>query len=435
MTEIIPFHGTRFNAATAGEIGRLIAPPYDVINPTLREALYHQSEYNIARITKAERAPGAAPYEPAAGIWRAWRQAGVVTRDPVAGFYVYEQFFRVHDQALSRTALIALVRIRQPGDGILPHENTLAGPRADRLELLRATRTHFGLVFGIYADPPAGVDALLDPVKTTHPLAHASDRENQLHRLWAITAPDEIAEIRRLVQEKEILIADGHHRYETALNYRNEHPEDPAAQYVMIALVNASHSGLVVLPTHRLVKGTPGFHPGRFLVGLHRNFNVRTYPGDSAAVRAAVLNALRAYHERGEHVFGAYLGDGNHYILSLRGLDRMNGVSDRSEAWRRLDVAILHSLILEDALRITPEAIQKQEQIEYVQDFPHTLQDAAEQVQRGKAQALFLLNPTPVDEVLAVAHHGERMPQKSTFFYPKVYTGMVMDCLDDSLKP
>jgi len=426
MPQILPFCGVRYDSRVAGEVGKLIAPPYDVIDAHLREVLLHDSEYNIAWVIRADRDESEAPYCAAARRWEVWRRAGVVRPDPEPSLYVYEQHFHMRERKFSRTALTALVELKRFGDGILPHEKTHSGPRADRLELLRATRTQFGQVFALYQDPEDLIDAALDEAKREPPLVRTATRDNVLHRLWSITDTERISRLQRLLADKELLIADGHHRYETALAYRDENQ--------MMALVNAANAGLVVLPTHRLVRGLPDFDPERFLGRLRRDFHVRSYPGDSSAVRSAVLKAMRARQNEGRHAFCLYLGNGRHHLLVLRDESGMDDVADRSDVWRRLDVAILHHLVLGKAMGIAPEAIEGQEHIEYVQDFPHAVRQAADSVRGRGAQALFLLNPTRVEDILAVAHRRELMPQKSTFFYPKVHTGIVMNCLDVALE-
>jgi uncharacterized protein (DUF1015 family) len=433
MADIIPFRGTRYCPSEAGDISTLVSPPYDVIDAQMRHVLFGLSDYNIARIIKADRQDGDAPYAPAAALWRSWREAGIVGRDPAPAVYVYEQRFEVDEHRFVRTGIIALVRIEEAG-GVLPHETTLSGPRADRLELLRATQTQFGLVFGLYADPERRIDRLLESAKDAAPLAHACERQKECNRLWALTDPDALRDIQAAMADKELLIADGHHRYETALAYRRDHPDWPAAGYRMMALVNTADEGLVILPTHRLVKGLADFDAGAFLARLRRDFDVRTYPGRGEAVREALLDALHAARSEGRHAFGLDVGDGNHYLLTLHSLESMADLPDRSETWRSLDVAILHHVILDKALGITAERLAAQAHLSYIHDFAHARRAAAERVSRGEAQALLFLNPTRIDEVISVARKGERMPQKSTFFYPKVVTGLVMNCLNDSLE-
>jgi len=433
MAEVFPFRGYRYDCAVAGELGKLIAPPYDVIDGTLRDALFRLSEYNIARITRADRKPSAPsgnPYESASALFAEWRKRGVFTQEEQPTIYIYEQFFEVSGRKFSRTGLIALVRLQNLGTDVLAHEDTLVGPRMDRLDLIRAARTQFGQVFGLYPDPDKRVDRVLEQVKSTRPLIRVADPWDFHHRLWLLTDAEAIAEIQRAMRDKQILIADGHHRYETSLAYSQERPECAAAQFRMMTLVNMSNVGLVILPIHRLVKGLPSFDPGAFLTALNKSFQVLSYPGESAAVRTAVLEAIRAHQNEGRHAFSLFLGNGNYHVLVLKREDTMNRVLDHSSAWRRLDVTILHRLILERELGITPERLTAQTNMEYVQDFPHAIKEAADRVSSGNCQALFFLNPTRVEEILAVAENRERMPQKSTFFYPKVYTGFVFYGLD-----
>ena len=418
----------------AGDVGKLIAPPYDVIDEQLRDTLLRLSEYNIAHVTRAERQPSAAsgnPYDAAGKLWADWKAGGVVKPDEQPTVYVYEQFFELHGHKLSRTAMIARVRLESLGKGVLPHEDTLAAPREDRLMLLRATRAQFGPVFGLYPDPEERIDRLLGEAKTQRPLTQAVDSDGLLHRLWGLTDSAAVTEIHEAMLPKELLLADGHHRYETALAYRDEHPECEAAQFRLMALVNMSNTGLVVLPTHRLIKALRDFSAAEFLGRLKRAFDVRVYPGGGHVVCRAACEAIRSHQARGRNAFCLFLGDGNHYVLVLRRPDMMDRAQDRSEAWRRLDVSILQRLILRELLGITRERLQNQANVEYIQDFPHALDEAHRRVEHGKAQALFQLNPTRVEDVQAVVHNHERMPQKSTFFYPKVYSGLVFYSVED----
>jgi len=433
MAEVVPFRGYRYDPSVAGDVAKLIAPPYDVIDDALRDVLFQLSEYNIAHIIRAVRNeddPSGNPYSAAAARLAEWRERGAIRRDEQPAIYVYEQFFEVHERKFSRSGIIALARLERPGEGVLPHENTLTGPRQDRLDLTRATRTQLGQVFGLYPDPEGGIDSLLESAQARRPLVQAADAWGHLHRLWVITDPGTIADIREQLKDKEILIADGHHRYESALAYAAERPESDGAKYRMMTLVNMSNIGLVVLPIHRLVKAVPEFDAQAFLPRLRRAFKINAYPGESPAARTAVLDSIRSHYAAGRHAFGLCMGDGNHYVLLLREEALMDDIPGHSTIWHRLDVTILHHLILEKLLGITPERLQAQANVEYVQDFPHTIQEAVERVHSGECQALFFLNPTRVEEVQAVARNRERMPQKSTFFYPKVYTGMVFNEVD-----
>ena len=428
MAEIVPFRGCRYDPTVAGEIGKLIAPPYDVIDSELRDTLFRLSEYNIAHIIRADRQegdPSANPYASAAALCKDWRARGVIMRDEQLAIYVYEQFFEISEQKFSRTGFIVLVRLQNLGTGVLPHESTLVGPRMDRLDLVRATRMQFGQVFGLYPDPERRVDGILEQAKAKRPLIQAADPGNLHHRIWPLTDPETIAEVQDAMRDKQILIADGHHRYETSLAYSQEHPDCEAARFRMMTLVNISNPGLIILPIHRLVKGLSDFDPEAFLTALKKNFQVLPYPGQSQAVRTAVTEAIRTHQAEGRHAFGLFLGTGNYYVIILERNDLMACVEGHSEAWCRLDVTILQHLILDKLLGITRERLENQTNVEYVQDFPHAIKNAADRVASGDGQALFLLNATRVKDVLEVAENRERMPQKSTFFFPKVYTGLV----------
>ena len=432
MAQILPFQGYRFRADAAGDVARLIAPPYDVIDPALRDTLWRLSPYNISRVTRADRdekAPN--PYDAAGKLWAEWLSKGILAKDAQPALYVYEQRFEVRGQRLNRTALIARVRLKPHGEGVLPHENTLSGPRADRLLLMRATETQFGQVFGLYQDPAAEVDTLLETVKRRPPTTQAADRQDLLHRLWAVTDEPTIARLTQLMESKDILIADGHPRYETSLAYMAEHPENEAAKWRMMALVNTGNPGLVILPIHRGIKNIPGFKPQEFLAKLRKQFDIKTYPGDTAASRDAALQEIREQQAAGRNAYVLQLNDGYQRAIILRDPKAMEIVQGHSDAWRRLDVAVLHHLILEPLLGITAERLAAESNVEYIHDFPHSIEEAAARVRSGASQALFLLNATRADEVQAVARNREKMPQKSTFFYPKVYTGMVVYRMKD----
>ena len=431
MAQVLPFQAYRYSASLGEEMSRLIAPPYDVIDPALRDTLYRLSEHNIARITRADRREDAGnPYADAGALWEQWRGQRVVERDARPALYVYEQHFEVHGQRYARTAVIGRVQLAKPGEGVMPHENTLLGPRMDRLELTRATNTQFGLIFGLYDDAQGAVDRALEAVRADRPLVHAVDGQDLLHRMWALTDPAAIAQVQQVIAHRDILIADGHHRYETCLAFQKEHPEWPATGYAMMALVNMTSPGLVILPIHRCIKGLANFDLDAFLTAIRKDFHVQAYPGDTSGVRAAVIDETRRLQAQGRHALGLFTADGVHRILTLRDTSALDAIEGHSTAWRRLDVTVLHRLILE-RLGITAERLQAESNVEYVQDYSHAINDAADRVTSGKCQMLFLLNPTRAEEVQEVARHNERMPQKSTFFFPKMYSGLVFYRMDE----
>ncbi len=443
MPELLPFRAIRYDARVVGGLEKVIAPPYDVVDQPHYERLLAASPYNVIRLTlpagPAAHESGAADdasYARSASMVRQWLAQDVLCRDDRPAIYVYEQRF-VLGKAYSRTGFIALMRLVEFGEGIRPHERTLSGPKQDRLKLLRATKMNFGQVFALYEDAKGEVDTILDAAKTGPPLAAATDGEGIKHALWVIADPAVVRRIQSTLRDAEIFIADGHHRYETALNYLRGNPDSPAARYRMMTFVNMSNPGLVVLPTHRLVHGLANFDGHEFLKRLGAQFAIERVSGDDADATVRAQSILRAHLQAGRRAFALYVGDGNFHIAALRDAKAMDAVPIRSNAWKQLDVAILHSLVLEGALGVSQESIAAGRNIEYVKDLGDCsagspVGEAVRKVRTHEAQALFLLNPTRVEDVAAVAREGEKMPQKSTFFYPKVYTGLVMRLLDDA---
>jgi len=428
VAEILPFRGIRFDEARAGPLSDLVAPPYDVIDPTLQEILYRRSPHNIVRIDLPKPQPEPEPYAGAATTLRDWLERGILRRDEAPAIYVTEEEFEIHGRRRRRTGMVALVRLVELGDGIHPHEHTLSGAKLDRLRFLRATRANIGHVFGLFNDTSGDLDTILEKAKRGTPLGEARDIEGTRRILWAIRDVGTISRIRSAMRQREIYLADGHHRYETALAYMKEHPESPAARYRMMTLVSVRDSGLVILPTHRLVLGRTGFYAEQLLQSLQVNFHVEPVASGAESAKA-LLDALAA--RRGTHVFGLCLRGERRYLLRLQPRAALPGAG-RAAVWRRLDAVIFQTLILEHALGIRSEDVAEGRCVEYVKDFEPDIRAALEKVESGVAHALFLLNPPQPEEVQAVAAAGERMPQKTTFFYPKVYSGMVMRMLEDN---
>jgi len=440
MADIVPFRGVRYNSAVVGDLARVISPPYDVIDARLRKKLLQASPYNIARIIRAEPDLGAEPmehYRDSAGLFRAWMEDGVLVQDAQPAMYVYEQRFQVDGDEKARTGMVVLTRLEELGKGVLPHERTLSGPKADRLNLLRATRANFGQIFSLYSDPGGDVGQLLARAKFLPTLEDVTDDEGIVHRLWAVTDEATIRAIQQRMAGRPLFIADGHHRYETALNYSHERPDLQSAGYRMMTLVSMADPGLVILPTHRLVKNVPDFAAGTLLEGLKTDFEIAKSERATAAARQEMLRELAARQTQGGHAFGLYMNDGHYYLLTLRNPEATSSVHGVSSAARELDVAILHALILERHLGIDAEALEKETNVEYVKAIGKAVSESVAKIEKaaragaGAYQALFFMNPTRVDQVQAVASQGEKMPQKSTFFYPKVYTGVVINRLED----
>ena len=433
MAEIAPLRPLRYDLDRLPHgLASVVAPPYDVISAAQRVELAARDPHNVVRLILPE-GEGDAKYANAAKLLTEWRSAGVLVRDNERAFYRYDQSFLSPDggKAIMRRGFLALVRLVPLSARIvLPHERTLTGPKEDRLKLFRATQTNLSPGFMLYRDPRGELDG---PLSTAQPVAEFSTADGVHHALAKVTAEDAITAIVEGIAESSLLIADGHHRYETALRYSEETSErapqaGPLAchRYFMTFLVNGDDPNLVVFPTHRLVHSLPSFSLDRMLETAKAWFVELELPARSTA--AEILAALRYAGKKGPSVAAAS-SDGRAAILTLRGdvdLGAHSTLGKRPEAVRKTDAAVLHSAILEELLGITPEAQAAKTNLQYLQDAAASLAE----VRAGKGQVLFLMNATPVAEVRRVAEAGEVMPQKSTFFYPKVLTGLTIHTLE-----
>jgi uncharacterized protein (DUF1015 family) len=439
MAEIFPFPAYRYSPARV-RLDDVLTQPYDKIPPELQEQYYACSPYNLIPIEKGRSFSGDTPdnnvYTRAAEALRAWTAEGILVHDPAPSIYVYTQEYAVPgaSEVRTRRGFIALGRLRDYADGVVfRHEHTHSGPKADRLELLRHTRCHTGQLFMLYADPARRIDALLEQVTRVPAPVEVRDDFGVVHRLWPVAEPEALERFRREMAEKKLVIADGHHRYETALAYRNEcraalPAPDPNAPHekVMMTFVNAHSEGLTILPTHRVVSGVSGFEFDAFRERLNNSFDWYSYPFTGGAERAAVLAEFRsdlARRGRGRNALGAYAGNGAFYLFVLRrGTDLDELLPDVSSLQRRLDVALLHRLVLERVLEITPEAVRAGRHVSYERE----MEAAIARVDRGEAQLCLLLNPVRVEQVMEIALAGEVLPQKSTDFYPKLLSGLTV---------
>lgn len=429
MAEIRPFRGLRYDPARAGALDTLIAPPYDVISPAQQEALYAASPYNIVRL-ELGREEGEARYANAAALLAQWRRDGVLVPEGRPALYLYEQRFTIDGQRYRRRAIIGRVRLEPFETGaIRPHEYTLSGPKEDRLRLLEATRTQVSPVYTLYR---AGADDPLRALAMPSAAVSATDRAGEEHILAPITDPEVHAAFARYLRERPLYIADGHHRYETALHYRDQRRAaaatwtgDEPENFVMMALTPHDDPGLVILPIHRLVhRPLPPGTPER----LQRYFHLTLLPWQSEADETAALERLRAYAAARPAFVAAGVYPGRLLLMTQRDAAAVAALmpAERSAAWRALAVNVLQYGVLQAALGIDLDAIAAGG----VVSFTENAREALAELRTGRATAAFLLNPTRVEEVFAVADAGDRMPQKSTFFYPKLGTGLVLNALD-----
>jgi uncharacterized protein (DUF1015 family) len=441
MAIISPFRAWRYDPERVA-VQQVVTQPYDKITPAMQERYYEASPYNLVRIILGKRLPGDSEsenvYTRAAASFLDWRQTGILRRDGERSIYRYSQTFNVRggvpgSQALAeRRGFIAVGRIEEYSAGVVfRHEQTLAKPKADRLDLLRANRAHFGQIFMLYSGE-GKVDAALDSAISEGrvPDIAVSDEYEVVHRLWKVSDVAAISAVQEQMRDKKLIIADGHHRYETALNYRNERRAAaetgsgiPAAyDSVMMTFVDMDRPGLVILPTHRVVFGLPSFSATKFQSDARRFFNIEEVdPGIDAVRATAILN-------QAGHAGTALLAVTADAAFLLHdpkdiGSSLFGKLSLRQQA---LDVVQLHKCLLEGVLKISEDAIRNQENISYCRE----PSDALSQVQRGKVQMAFLMNPVRMHQVRDIAFGGEVLPQKSTDFYPKLLSGLTIYALD-----
>lgn len=441
MATVAPFRGIVFNEARAGKIQNLVCPPYDIISPAEQQELYRKSPYNVVRLEFGLTSPGDTDsdnrYTRAAALLDEWLRDAILRQGADPALYVYEMDYRMGGRGKKIRGFICLVRLEDYETGIVkPHETTLSGPKTDRLNLLRACKAGFSQIYSLISDPQGTVSGILAALPK-RPDMEVTAADGVTHRVWTYTDAAGIDAIVRYLAGQPIFIADGHHRYDTALNYRNERRAATGSftgaegfNYVPMFLARIEDPGLTVLPAHRALFNLTDFHPRTFERDLSRYFNIeridftkKSEPAD----RRTVLETMagRADHA---HVFGMRVKDEHcYYLLSLRNAADMDAlIPDKSAAYRQLDVSILHHLIIDRLLGVRMETHKLGLNIEYIKE----ADEAVKRVADGSAEVVFLMNPTKVTEVRDVATAGERMPQKATYFYPKLLSGLVMHRID-----
>jgi uncharacterized protein (DUF1015 family) len=427
MADIRAFRGFRYDLGRSGALTDLVAPPYDVIDPALQQALYDKSPYNAIRIELTRDEPGDTPtsnrYTRAAQTLSGWMTDHILQQDTLRTLYVVEQAFAVDGQTYRRRGFIARVRLEPFGGGrIFPHEETMSGPKEDRLKLMHATGMNLSPLFGLYPDPANELFARLEPqLLRTLPL-EAKDHQGVISRLWPITDERAVGSVVSGMMDRPIFIADGHHRYETALRYLEEAraagqvPNDEAApNFVMMMLVSMSDPGLVILPTHRLVSGFPGLTAGRLRSALSSHFSFES--ADSAREAWELIEIDGTQSALGFHT----KSDGTWLVARFKTPAFMAELApNHTPEWRELAVALLHVAALD---RLLPEATGGRAKSTYV----HTLGEVEAAVAAGECDLAALVPPVTMDHVEGIAGNREKMPPKSTYFYPKLLTGLVFN--------
>ena len=435
--EIRPFKAYRFNDAIVGNAGSCVSPPYDVINSEQADELYKKSQYNIVRVIKGKTQPGDSEgnnqYTRAAAYLNDWIKKGVLKQDSSENIYTYVQNFEIAGEAFERLTFIALGKLEEFGKIVRPHEQTLSKPKIDRLNLQRATGATFGLVFMLYEDKKKIADKIIRKAEDQKPAIDFVDEYEVRHRLFLISDKNDIGQIEKMMSDKSVIIADGHHRYETGLNYYKE-TGNAAAAYQAMAFTNTRNKGLIILAAHRVAGNLKDFDISELIAELKENFEITEYKFDSkpdkAKAKQKMLSQMKAEYEKDRNVFGIYSGKGAFYTAVLKNKKAMDeAAGNMSSAWRSLDVAVLHKLILEALLGIDEKKLAGESNIEYVKDTPNAIDDSIARVDAGKKQVVFFMNPPKIEQIQKVADAGEKMPQKSTYFYPKMYTGLTVNKL------
>jgi uncharacterized protein (DUF1015 family) len=422
-----------------------VTQPYDKISPAMQQAYYQRSPYNLVRVIlglpELFDSEESNVYTRAAKNFVEWRTTGVLAQDNEPAIYAYSQRYEVPatpGKFQERRGFIALGGVEDYSQGVIfRHEKTLPKAKSDRLNLLRATRAHFGQIFMLYSDPGQTAEKLLFANSAT-PDIEVTDEYGVLHRVWKVSEPGTINMLLSAMQDKKLIIADGHHRYETALNYSKEHapgskspaerptgslpqPAYPEAA-TMMTFVNMDAPGLTILPTHRVVHGLKNFDAAEFLKRAAQYFEVQ--PVSAASDTTAIMQQLAEAGKKGVS-FVAVTKSGSHLLTAKKSAIEAR-LADQPERQRRLDVVQLHSVVLEDVLGISQQAVLDQSHLRYVREAA----DAMQQVRSGDAEVAFLMNPVTLDQLREVAFAGDVMPQKSTDFYPKLLSGLAIYALD-----
>jgi uncharacterized protein (DUF1015 family) len=446
MAHIIPFKGILYNKEKIKDMKHVVAPPYDVISPSEQEELYKRHENNVVRLILGKESESDTiennRYTRARDSFESWQRDSILIKDAFPSIYVYSQEYHLGEaegfEKKRRIGFISLSKLEDFGEGkIHPHENTLAKPKEDRLKLMQHCNANFSSIFGLFSDPSKRIDSVLKDYMRHSPLYDLVDDAGMRHTLWAIRDNRAIQIITSVLSDKQIFIADGHHRYETAINYRNEMRKkmpnftgDEIYNYVMMYFTNTNSEGLSILPIHRLVSNLSSFDKKKIVEKAGEFFDIEKLSFDESDEKAVRKRLFSDMKERGEkeHIFGMYLGNDEYLLLTLKDegvLDRLV-TNSRHQSWKKLDVTIIHTLLIEKVLGISEKSLSEQKNITYTISGDESIRD----VKAGKYQIALFLNPTKIDEVKEVAAAGEKMPQKSTFFYPKLLTGLVMNKLE-----
>jgi uncharacterized protein (DUF1015 family) len=425
MAEVKPFKGLLYNPDLVGDVSSVMAPPYDVISPEMRENLYGKSEFNIVKLILGKEFPEDNEkdnkYSRSKRLMDDWIEKKALSTDSEDALYVYLQEYKVRGVALRRIGFLALMKV-EGDDVVLPHEHTLSRPKEDRMKLIKSVESNLSPIFGLYAGDGGYVSGILRTSVANMVPVFDLELDGERHALWRLTDSGQISGIVEAMEGRKVFIADGHHRYAVAKAYRDECREkegyDGRADHVLMYLTDMSDpDNLTVLATHRVIKRADGIEREDFLSLLGEYFNLtRLHSLDE------VINQMDARREK-SYVYGLYDGSGFTLLEPMEESALRELIKDKPESWKDLDVSVLHSSVFDKILGIKAE----EGDVVYVKD----PEDAENIVKSGEGKAAFFLNPTKIGQLKAVAEDGEMMPQKSTYFYPKLLTGLVINRFED----
>lgn len=444
MPTITPFAGLRYDIDVVGALSDVVAPPYDVIDPALQDALYRRHEANVIRVILNRPEPGDgedSKYERAAGFFRQWQAAGILRRDPRPAYYVYNQQFDYAGQTILRRGFMGRVRLQKFGQGnIYPHEETLPKAKVDRLKLTKACRTNCSQIFGLYPDATNQIQDLLQQAANGVTPVQATDHLGVTHTMWVVSDPEVLDQASRSMADKPMFVADGHHRYETACNYRDflidrdgAIPDDHPANFVMTQLVSMHDPGMIVLPTHRLLRGTERFTSDEIISRLTPMFDCQKF---GSGLEAAHPAWQRMESENRQGLMALWAAGDSQWVLcdaSQGAIDAMRAVAaQQSDRWRGLGVSLLHRLVIDHLLEAKghpkPTYVHQVDEVLQGMRGEGTLSENESDEPFSLAA---LVMPATVADVEAISVNRERMPAKSTYFYPKLLSGMVFHTLDE----
>ncbi len=439
MAKIFPFKGIRYNINKIGDLSKVVTPPYDVISKQAQQCYYESSSYNIIRLILNKELPDDNEknnrYTRALDFFKKWQEDEILIEDKEASFYLYEQEFSYKDKKRIRCGFIARLELSDfAAKEIFPHEKTFAKPKLDRLTLIETCKANFSPVFGLYYEKEPEIKKLLLLSKEISvQIINIADEFKIVHRVWQIKDKSLIDKIAEQFKDKQIFIADGHHRYEASLIFRDQMRKKQSTlytgkesyNYVMIYLTNLDEEGIAVLPTHRLIRTLPDDNLPQVIQKIKQSFNIEFVEN-----KDKMLSELNKYNEKSKYIFGMYYYDindkkGRFSVLTLNDEKIINKIMDKtkSDKYNKLNVTVLHSLVIDKILSLHDKI--HQDNIGYTQNED----EAIGLINEGKYKIGFFINPTRIDELKNIALSGGLMPQKSTYFYPKLETGLVINKL------